>query len=50
MVAEDFAQEALLKILDGLDTFRGGSRFTTWAHAVAVPSPGKSAAMNASVN
>jgi RNA polymerase sigma-70 factor (ECF subfamily) len=33
---EDFAQEALLKILDGLDSFRGESRFTTWAHKIAI--------------
>lgn len=33
---EDFAQDALLKILDGLDTFRGESRFTTWAQKIAV--------------
>jgi len=33
---EDFAQDALLKILAGLDTFRGESRFTTWAHKIAV--------------
>lgn len=33
---EDFAQDALLKILDALDTFRGESRFTTWAHKIAV--------------
>jgi len=33
---EDFAQDAILKILAGLDTFRGESRFTTWAHKVAV--------------
>ncbi|HEY5596806.1 MAG TPA: sigma-70 family RNA polymerase sigma factor [Candidatus Bipolaricaulota bacterium] len=33
---EDFAQEALLKILDKLDTFRGESKFTTWAQTVAV--------------
>jgi len=33
---EDFAQEALLKILDGLDSFRGESRFTTWAQKIAV--------------
>jgi RNA polymerase sigma-70 factor (ECF subfamily) len=33
---EDFAQDALLKILDALNTFRGESRFTTWAHKVAV--------------
>ncbi|MBS1250236.1 MAG: ECF RNA polymerase sigma-E factor [Chloroflexi bacterium] len=33
---EDFAQEALLKILDGLDTFRGESLFTTWANKIAI--------------
>ena len=33
---EDFAQDALLKILAGLDTFRGESRFTTWAQKIAV--------------
>jgi len=33
---EDFAQEALLKVLAGLDTFRGESRFTTWAQKIAV--------------
>jgi len=35
-MAEDFAQEALLKILGGLSTFRGESRFTTWAMKIAV--------------
>lgn len=35
-IADDFAQEALLKILNGLDSFRGGSRFTTWAFSVAI--------------
>jgi RNA polymerase sigma-70 factor, ECF subfamily len=34
--AEDFAQEALIKIMARLDTFRGRSRFTTWAQKVAV--------------
>lgn len=34
--AEDVAQLALLKILDSLDSFRGESRFTTWAVSVAV--------------
>ena len=34
--AEDFAQEALLKILDQVATFRDESRFTTWAHKIAV--------------
>ena len=33
---EDFAQDALLKILDGLDSFRWESRFTTWAQKIAV--------------
>jgi RNA polymerase sigma-70 factor (ECF subfamily) len=33
---EDFAQDALLKILDALDSFRGESRFTTWANKIAV--------------
>jgi RNA polymerase sigma-70 factor (ECF subfamily) len=33
---EDFAQDALLRILKGLHTFRGESRFTTWAHKIAV--------------
>ena len=33
---EDFVQDALLKILDGLDSFRGESRFTTWAQKIAV--------------
>jgi RNA polymerase sigma-70 factor (ECF subfamily) len=35
-MAEDVAQEALLKILDRLDSFRGESRFTTWAQKIAV--------------
>lgn len=30
-MAQDFAQDALLKILDNIDTFRGESKFTTWA-------------------
>lgn len=33
---EDFAQDALLKTLKGLDSFRGESRFTTWAQKIAV--------------
>jgi RNA polymerase sigma-70 factor (ECF subfamily) len=33
---QDFSQDALLKILKGLHTFRGESRFTTWAHKIAV--------------
>lgn len=34
--AQDFAQEALLKILERLDTFRGESRFLTWAMKIAI--------------
>jgi len=33
---EDFCQDALIKILDNLDSFRGESRFTTWAQKIAV--------------
>ncbi len=33
---EEFAQEALLKILAELDSFRGESRLTTWAQKIAV--------------
>jgi len=33
---EDFVQDSLLRILDKMDTFRGESRFTTWAQKVAV--------------
>ena len=33
---EDFAQDAILKIIDALDSFRGESRFTTWAQKIAV--------------
>jgi RNA polymerase sigma-70 factor (ECF subfamily) len=35
-LAEDFTQEALLRILDNLDGFEGRSRFTTWSHKIAV--------------
>lgn len=34
--AEDIAQEALIKIMANLDTFRGESQFTTWAQKIAV--------------
>jgi RNA polymerase sigma-70 factor, ECF subfamily len=34
--AEDFAQEALIKITDNLGSFRGESRFTTWAQKIAM--------------
>ena len=33
---EDITQEALVRILDSLDSFEGRSRFTTWAMAVAM--------------
>jgi RNA polymerase sigma-70 factor, ECF subfamily len=33
---EDFAQEALIKVLDNLNSFRGESRFTTWAQKICV--------------
>lgn len=33
---EDFVQEALIKILNSYDTFRGESKFTTWAQTIAV--------------
>lgn len=36
MLVEDFVQDALVRILDKLDTFRGESRFTTWAQKIAV--------------
>jgi RNA polymerase sigma-70 factor (ECF subfamily) len=36
LLVEDFVQEALIKILDNLDTFRGESKFTTWAQKIAV--------------
>ena len=34
--AGDFAQEALIKITGNLDSFRGESRFTTWALKIAM--------------
>ena len=33
---DDFVQDALLRILEKMDTFRGESQFTTWAQKVAV--------------
>jgi RNA polymerase sigma-70 factor (ECF subfamily) len=32
----DFAQEALIRITGNLDSFRGESRFTTWAQKIAM--------------
>jgi RNA polymerase sigma-70 factor (ECF subfamily) len=34
--AQDWSQAALIQILDKLDTFRGQSKFTTWAYRVAI--------------
>lgn len=34
-MAQDFSQEALLKVLDNLDSFRGESMFVTWASKIA---------------
>lgn len=33
---EDFVQEALIKILHNLDSFRGESQLTTWAQKIAI--------------
>lgn len=33
---EDVVQEALIKILDKIDTFEGRARFTTWAGTIAM--------------
>lgn len=33
---DDFTQDAVVRVLERLDTFRGDSRFTTWAMAVAI--------------
>ena len=33
---EDLAQDGLLRVLDGLDSFRGESHFTTWARKIAI--------------
>ena len=34
--AEDIVQDALLKVLDKIDTFQGRSKFTTWAMSISV--------------
>ena len=36
VLIDDFIQDALLKILENLDTFAGRSLFTTWANKVAL--------------
>jgi RNA polymerase sigma-70 factor (ECF subfamily) len=33
---EDFAQDALMKVLSRVGDFQGRSKFTTWAHSIAV--------------
>jgi len=33
---EDFAQDALLRVLDNLESFRGDAKFTTWAQKIAI--------------
>lgn len=33
---EDFAQDAVIRVLDKLDTFRGESKFMTWAQKIGV--------------
>ncbi len=35
-MAEDLAQDALMRIIANLDTFRGESLFTTWANRIAI--------------
>src|SRR5579864_847990 len=35
-MTDDFAQDATLRVLDNLASFRGDSQFTTWAMKVAV--------------
>jgi RNA polymerase sigma-70 factor (ECF subfamily) len=35
-MAEDLAQDATLRVLNNLESFRGDSRFTTWATKIAV--------------
>jgi RNA polymerase sigma-70 factor (ECF subfamily) len=35
-MADDFAQDATLRVLSSLDSFRGDSQFTTWATKIAV--------------
>jgi RNA polymerase sigma-70 factor (ECF subfamily) len=35
-LAEEVAQETLLRVLDSLHTFEGRSKFTTWVHKIAV--------------
>lgn len=34
-MAQDFAQDAVLRVLNNIETFRGDSKFTTWATKIA---------------
>ncbi len=35
-MADDLAQDSTLRVMDNLDSFRGESRFTTWANRIAI--------------
>ena len=35
-MAEDLAQDSVMRVIENLDTFRGDSMFTTWATRIAV--------------
>ncbi|MFZ4827669.1 MAG: RNA polymerase sigma factor [Phototrophicaceae bacterium] len=35
-MAQDIAQDAVLRVMNNLDTFRGASLFTTWATKIAI--------------
>lgn len=35
-MASDMAQDAVLRVINNLDSFRGESRFTTWANKIAI--------------
>jgi RNA polymerase sigma-70 factor (ECF subfamily) len=35
-LADEVAQDTLLRVLDRLDTFEGRSQFTTWVHKIAI--------------
>lgn len=35
-LSEDVAQDAVLRVLDKLDTFEGRSKFTTWVHKISI--------------
>ena len=35
-MADDLSQDAVLRVTDNLDNFRGESRFTTWANKIAI--------------